>query len=280
LKVSGALEVDGKNGAKPSPTPRPPRADLKQAQQTPPYTALAPLYDAAMGEVVLPTLMENFETSRRRFGLATEVMADIGCGTGRFLRYLTRYGGRLYGVDRSPAMLRIAARNLRGKQVRLFRMDLRRLRLPETVDTLTCMFDTINYLRDPGELRVAFAAFAAALKPEGGLMFDFIPNGAPSAGPLRGLQRVVLGRFASDWRLVIDPTGRGSRVEIVITKVAEYDHPRYYRETHEQTWFAESEVISALRESAFEVLEIRPAEPGGRGRWMHCSARLDKKPAS
>jgi hypothetical protein len=157
-------------------------------------------------------------------------------------------------------------------------MDLRELRLPEPVDTLTCTFDTINYLRGASDLRTAFAAFATALKPKGAVVFDFIPEGA-AKGPLRRRQRVELGRYASEWRMAIDPAGHGSHARIDITAVANDGHPSYYRETHIQTWHAESEVMTALRDCTFSVLELRPAEPGEKGRWMHCTACLDRQSA-
>ena len=101
--------------------------------RVPPYTALAPVYDQMMGEVAAPVIWRAFCESCARFGISFRVAADVGCGTGGFLRRLAAPGRRLYGVDRSIAMLRIAERRLRGSSVRLLCQDMKRLHLPERV---------------------------------------------------------------------------------------------------------------------------------------------------
>ena len=98
----------------------------------PPYTALAPVYDRLMGQVAAPSgIWQAFRESCARFGISFRAAADVGCGTGSFLRRLAAPGRRLYGVDRSIAMLRIAERRLRGLGVRLLCQDMKRLCLPE-----------------------------------------------------------------------------------------------------------------------------------------------------
>ncbi len=49
-------------------------------------------------------LDRSIKSTRRRFARAL----DFGCGTGRFLPLLSKYGERVYGVDRTPEMVEAA----------------------------------------------------------------------------------------------------------------------------------------------------------------------------
>lgn len=224
-----------------------------------------------MGEAVLPSLIEAFELSRRRHGAGTGSIADVACGTGRFLNYLTRFGGRLTGIDRAPAMLRLARQRLEGSGVALIEADLRNFALDTPVETLTCTFDTINYLRSAEDLARAFAAFARALLPGGTLVFDFIPEGAGERMK-SGRQRLRFGRVLSEWRVRLDPGGRGSEVAILMRRTDRPELPVQV-ELHRQRWHPRDEVRALAEAAGFEVIETRPAEMEGGGGWLHVVAR-------
>lgn len=53
---------------------------------------------------------------------------DAGCGTGRFVKYFTRKGYRVTGIDTSSAMLEIAKRE--NPDTEFVNMDMRILRFP------------------------------------------------------------------------------------------------------------------------------------------------------
>lgn len=248
------------------------RAESGELRRAPPYSAFAAIYDRAMGAAVLPSLIDAFSESRRRFGIGTASIADIGCGTGRFLRYLACFEGRLFGIDRSPAMLKLAGRLLEGTGAELLRMDMRALRLPQQVETVTCTFDTVNYLLRDCDLEQAFAGFARVLRPGGTLVLDFIPEGA-GKGATGGRQRVRAGGIRSEWRVRIDPEGRGSVVAILLRNGARGEAAPVV-EVHRQRWHAPDRVRQLLERFGFDVVDWRPVEPGGSGDWIHVVARL------
>jgi SAM-dependent methyltransferase len=121
-------------------------------------------------------------------GVRPRVLVDLACGTGNStVPWAGRRGLRVVGVDRSEAMLRVARRKSSG--VRWYRQDLRRLRLPERADVVTCHFDALNHvLRETGLQRV-FENVARILAPGG--LFQFDLNTRPMLRWLGGRQKLL-----------------------------------------------------------------------------------------
>jgi SAM-dependent methyltransferase len=161
-----------------------------------PYGAIATHYDEVIGRAFLPGLCSAFESLVHRYRIRFRSAADVGCGTGLFARWLhDRWRVPVVGVDLSPDMLAIAHSRARPGVVFLCQ-DMRRLRLPYSVDLITSNFDTFNHLLSIRDVRRALAACYRALASGGHLIFDAItPALCRQAG-------VPLQRS----------TGRGSRV--------------------------------------------------------------------
>jgi SAM-dependent methyltransferase len=156
-----------------------------------PYRRLAAVYDQTIGRPAFAVTRRAFETLAARYGLSFRSAADIGCGTGLFARYLSDcWRVPVWAVDLSPDMLRMAADNCRGSNVRLLHQDLRRLRLPEQVDLVTSNFDALNHLTGRGDLAEAFRRVAQNLRPGGHLYFDLITPCNPLGGGTIYMQRM------------------------------------------------------------------------------------------
>ena len=124
------------------------------------YQGLARIYDRVVGDGLFPDIWDSFQRSLKMFGIRFQSAADVGCGTGTFLRNLTRqhHLARVYGVDRSPAMLRVAAGKNQGGAMRLMHGHIIAFRLPRRVDLITCNGDTLNYLLSARQLFHALAS--------------------------------------------------------------------------------------------------------------------------
>lgn len=94
---------------------------------------------------------------------------DVACGTGVHLQYLARRY-HCTGVDVSPTMLRIARRRVPGARFR--QGDMRRFRLGQRFDVVSCLFSAIGYARTLDGLRQAVASFERHLKPGGVLILE------------------------------------------------------------------------------------------------------------
>ena len=245
-----------------------------------PYAMIAPVYDRLIGDAGLEPIWDAFRHSRSRYRIRFAKAADIACGTGRFLARLARGadpGARLYGVDRSAAMLAVARRRLAGTRVVLLRQDMRALALPEPADLLTCNFSSLGYLTDIAQLQAALAQFYRNLCFNGTLIFDTMlgHNEAPVGGRLR--QQIALPGFAARWDARPSASKRGSVVDMN-SCVEQADGRRVCgRERHVQRWWPRPTLERLLTGVGFRVLGVHRLTDGGAAgpadRWVQFVAR-------
>ncbi len=138
--------------------------------QRPPFTALARVYDAIMADIEYPAWADFILTYARAEGHRVTDVLDLACGTGGLTRSLTARGLNVTGLDGSEDMLAVARARLPG--VPLVRGDLRDFALPGQFDLITCVFDSLNNLTEPGDLGQALARMRAHLRPGGLVAFD------------------------------------------------------------------------------------------------------------
>ena len=111
------------------------------------YTLLAQYYDQ-----FFTFHLDWFRQARRR--LLAEILpevrmaCDLACGTGTTALELAERGIKVYGVDLSPTMCRLARAKVRrtGANVTIIPGDMRTFRLPQPVDLITCEFDALNHV--------------------------------------------------------------------------------------------------------------------------------------
>jgi len=114
---------------------------------------------------------------------------DLACGTGTTALKLARNGVRMFAVDLSPGMCRVAREKARraGLSVRVIRGDMRSFVLPEPVDLVTCEYDALNHLPEKAGLAAVTRAVARALRP-GGWFFVDVNNRAGFTAYWKGVQ--------------------------------------------------------------------------------------------
>ncbi len=145
-----------------------------------PYATLAPLYDTLLGDRFFAQIWYTFEWLVRRYGIRFASAADVACGTGTFVRYLREQGVPVvYGVDRSPEMLRVAIAKNHGNGARFLLQDFATLQLPHAVDLITCNFHSLNYVLTTHDLLRTLRHFYSNLKPGGHLIFDIFTDRLP-----------------------------------------------------------------------------------------------------
>lgn len=102
------------------------------------------------------------------------VHLDAACGTGTLLRKFQQAGWNSVGIDLSAAMLRAGRAASREDAPPAAAADLRALPFRGSIDYVTCLFDSINFLLEIEDVRKAFGEISTALTPSGLLYFDVV----------------------------------------------------------------------------------------------------------
>ena len=201
-----------------------------------PYSGLARVYDRVMGEAIFPVIRTSFDRAVVEFGIRFRCAADVGCGTGSFVRYLAGYGVPVYGVDSSPAMLRMAAKKNRSPSARLLRGNIQDLQLPHAVDLITCNYDTLNYFTSLRSLWKGITSLRGNLSVGGHLLFDLIVH-TGLGKPASFVQKIRVPEGVAIWNGHVDPERGRSRVEMLSWYRTNEGELRAEREVHRQRWY-------------------------------------------
>lgn len=138
------------------------------------YESLAASYDGLTRDVPYETILDFLESILQKSGKRPETALDLACGTGSMSLLLAKRDYRVIASDVSVEMLTVAAQKA-GKLERppfFICQPMQRLRLPEPVDAVFCLLDSINYLDKPEDCRKTFERVFKALKPGGVFLFD------------------------------------------------------------------------------------------------------------
>ncbi len=124
------------------------------------------------------------QEARRLVALITQTLAlpagalfvDVACGRGRHAIELAKGGYRVVGTDLSERALaqarRIARRN--GVDVTLVQQDMREPYCQACADAVVNLFTAFGYFEDEADHARALAAMAAAIRPGGFFVQDFL----------------------------------------------------------------------------------------------------------
>jgi len=225
---------------------------VNSTPEVPPYQGLAAHYDELLGEQSFREMRDTFDWIVRRYGLRFRSAVDVGCGTGTFVEYLLRAGvDPVWGVDRSPEMLAQAVIKNGQNKARFLLQDLRELRIPESVDLLTCQFETLNYLLTGADLHTAFAGFARALTPRGFAVFDVAARRPGRPGPRR---RIEFSRFTN--HTVTIRARYDTERKLQVGRVSVGGTAATQSERHVQRLHTVDDVAAALHGSGLELCAL------------------------
>lgn len=139
------------------------------------YETLAGAYDGLTADVDYAAVADFLESLLRREEKRPETVLDLACGTGSMSVLLARRGYRVLGADISEEMLTVAAAKAAAMAENapyFICQPMQRLRLPEPVDLVVCLLDSLNYVTEPSDCQETFRRVFRALKPGGLFFFD------------------------------------------------------------------------------------------------------------
>ncbi len=151
------------------------RLQKESVEPAAPYTVLASVYDQMMAHVNYRRWASYVASIMKKEGTWLQGdLLDIGCGTGRFLGEMFNKKHPGYGCDPSPAMLSVAKKHLPAKK--FYQCGLPELeKVPnERFSTITCLYDTMNYLMEEQEFVKALLSVYRKLLPGGIFIFDLV----------------------------------------------------------------------------------------------------------
>lgn len=224
-------------------------------------------YDALYGEKDYAAECDAVTELFRRHGSGSmHTLLDLGCGTGTHALTFAARGFSVTGVDRSPAMLALAA----GKAARagdhrtmFLEGDLRTVRVGRTFDAVVMLFAVLGYQTRDADVTAAMRTAAAHLRPGGVFVCDVW------FGP------AVLAIGTSDRERTIDaPDGRLRRTSSGHLDIANHSCRVNFRtwrtvagrtfdeslEEHTMRYFFPAELDGFLAGAALEPCAIHPFE--------------------
>jgi len=181
----------------------------------------------------------------RGANLRPPTIVEVGCGSGVLAARLVAAGYDVVGIDRSPAMIRIARATAPGARLRVARLE--HARLPPA-SAVIAVGEIVTYV--PGGLAVLqrfFQRVRRALRPGGLLVFDFIE----SAERRTYRRRVFEG---DDWKIVLSAsTNRSGRVLTRRMTLRRLIGGRYRQstESHRIRIYSRDEMAAALTAAGF-----------------------------
>lgn len=222
------------------------------------YGAFAYAYDKALGERFFRSARKILVTLLDRYPAAVKTHLDVACGTGLTMEFLASRGWKSVGVDASVPMLAVA----RERAPSLVAGDVRALPLRGTFARVTCLYDSLNHLKNRADLVAAFRSVRKVMSQDSLFFFDmnhpdiypeiwgmkepFVASGAgyhlEIATSYR--RRDAIGRaLVTGWAM----PAAGRRVEI--------------HETHEQRAYTEREIVESLGDASLAPVEVIDFDP-------------------
>ena len=154
------------------------------------YNHLAAVYDLIQKEYQPDHWADYIVSLDQAYGRLNEagdgqdgkpLMADLGCGTGRFCIAMEKRGYDTIGIDLSSAMLEKAQQTWAAEKNNcgsnsadplFIKQDISRFELFGTVDLMVSLMDTLNHITYKPDLRRLFRLCANYLNPGGLFIFD------------------------------------------------------------------------------------------------------------
>lgn len=214
------------------------------------YTRLAEVYDDIVVDPCYGQWAQFMHEQWRTDGNVESVL-DVGCGTGLLASELQALGYAVTGIDASRSMLERARHRL-GPDTKLVEAMLPDLGVDSAFDAAVSTFDVLNYLT-PAVLISTLAAVARQLRPGGWFVFDLHTDAMME---FAATNPVVEGVAEGQDFRISNRVDRNSRSVATHVTFARSDGSDFFEEVHQQYFFADDVVHSALESAKFEVVAV------------------------
>ncbi len=138
------------------------------------YHDFSQFYDRLMTDVDYDGYAEYLLSLFDQFGMRPKTVLDVACGSGSLCEAFISRGVDPIGIDASEEMLLIAREKplLQQHDVLLLQQDMREMDLYGTADGAVCVLDSVNHLRDTGDIARFLRRLRLFVEPGGLFVFD------------------------------------------------------------------------------------------------------------
>ncbi len=220
-------------------------------KKTEPYTGIAEAYDYILRHVDYDQWFKYINSIMLKYISNPGSILELGCGTGKFGAKFSAANYRIFGIDRSLEMLRIA-KTRAFRSFRIICADMRNFYLKGSFDFIFSVHDTINYQLTTDELRDVFRSVKRVMHNKSIFLFDITTehninnyfNNKTSFYKTRGMNIEWSNRYLKEKKFII------SKFTI------RYDNGRKFTEEHTQRIYSRGEIQTILYEEGFEILDV------------------------
>ncbi|MDT9693692.1 methyltransferase domain-containing protein [Streptomyces sp. P9(2023)] len=186
----------------------------------------------------------------RRPGAAS--ILDVGCGTGRHLRYFAEDFTAAEGIDLTEGMLDVARRHL--KSTPLHTGDMRSFELGRRFDAVVSLFCVIGNLVGQDELDATLTTFARHLNPGGVVVIEpwwFPENFTPDH--VGGSLTTVDGRTVSRVSHTVREREDASRMDVHYLVAEPGRGVQHFTDTHVLSLYGREQFARAYERAGLSV---------------------------
>ncbi len=229
------------------------------------YTSFAQVYDLFMDNVPYEEWSEYVISLLKEHNISEGLVLDLGCGTGKMTRLLSKAGYDMIGIDNSEDMLEIAQEyqyqqktdnfdEKEEKQILYLLQDMREFELYGTVGAVISICDSMNYLLEEEDLLETFRLVNNYLDPKGIFIFDM--NTRYKYAELLGEQTIAENREEGSfiWDNYFDEEEGINQYDLTLFIQEEDGLYRKYEETHYQKVYELDKIKQLLEEAGMEFV--------------------------
>ena len=236
------------------------------------YTGFARVYDLFMDNVPYGEWSRYLLSLLKEYGAKDGIVLELGCGTGKMTRLLSRAGYDMIGIDNSEEMLQMAreaeyeakeypavqAESESREDILYLLQDMREFELYGTVKAVVSICDCVNYILEEEELLQVFRLVNNYLDPGGVFIFDL--NTLYKYREVLGENVICENREEGSfiWENFYDEKEKLNEYDLTLFLREEEIPPLYrkYEETHFQRGYELKQVKMLLEQAGMEVLAV------------------------
>ncbi len=227
-------------------------ADRDPGARVEPYDSLASIYDHVMRHVDYEHWARYVDDLLRELIGAPQDLVELACGTGNATFNLADLSYSVRGYDGCEAMVRVAQEKSAedGRGIPFDVRDLRDLHDVAPTPAAVCLYDSMNYLLEPGDVDTALQQVHGVLTTGGVFIFDVCTE-QNSVQHFDGVVDIEEGpgfqyTRRSDYH-------RGERLQVNSFDL-EFDDGRRHQETHVQHIYPIDELRARIEASPLQLV--------------------------